>query len=400
MSEIKFIVIGIDDHPRPWFPPHVKEMIQYHSVFSGGVRHQEIVSSYLPEGSRWIPVVTPLDEVFRQYESCREVVVFASGDPLFFGFANTIRKRLPTAEIEVYSSFNSLQLLAHRLLLPYQDMHVVSLTGRPWDKLDEALISGYEKIGILTDREHTPCAIARYMLRYGYDNYKITVGELLGNPEKENISAFTLQEILDKKFTFPNNVLLEKLSSRSRPFGIPESEFHLLDGRTRMITKMPIRLLSLSLLDLREKQVFWDIGFCTGSVSIEAKIQFPHLKIYAFEQREQGKEILDRNMRTFGTPGIIPVTGDFTETDVSAYACPDAVFIGGHGGKMPEIICKIKRILRPGGVIVFNSVSAESRDMFQEAASSNQLHIEKSIQIKIDDHNPIEVIKAVLEKSN
>ena len=71
-------------------------------------------------------------------------------------------------------------------------------------------------------------------------------------------------------------------------FGIPEEQFELLDGRANMITKMPVRLLSLSLLDLRNRSVMWDVGFCTGSVSIEAKLQFPHLDIVAFEKREGG----------------------------------------------------------------------------------------------------------------
>lgn len=55
-----------------------------------------------------------------------------------------------------------------------------------------------------------------------------------------------------------------------------------------MITKAPIRLLTLAQLDLRRYQTLWDIGFCTGSVSIEAKLQFPHLHVVAFEQRPRG----------------------------------------------------------------------------------------------------------------
>ncbi|MCD7914465.1 MAG: precorrin-6y C5,15-methyltransferase (decarboxylating) subunit CbiE [Tannerellaceae bacterium] len=395
MSEIKFIVIGIDDNPEQCFPSFLERIIQQAIVFSGGIRHHEIMKSYLPEEYHWISIVTPLDEVFRQYAFYQEIVVFASGDPLFFGFVHTIQKRLPSAAIKVYPSFNSLQLLAHRLLLPYQDMHVVSLTGRPWDKLDEVLISGYSKIGVLTDREHTPATIAGRMQEYGYTNYQLTVGELLGNPAKEKVQTFTLQEVTDKEFAFPNTVILQKMAVRRRPLGIPETDFHLLDGRTRMITKMPVRLLSLSLLDLRDKQVFWDIGFCTGSVSIEAKMQFPHLKIFAFEKREQAKAVLEKNMRTLGTPGIIAITGDFITLPVAAYEQPDTVFIGGHGGKLHAIISKIKSVLRPGGSIVFNSVSADSRTLFMEAAERNQLEIEKSIHIQVDAYNPIEVIKAI-----
>lgn len=72
--------------------------------------------------------------------------------------------------------------------MPYDDMRTVSLTGRPWNEFDRALIERAPKIGILTDREHTPATIAARMLEYGYDRYTMYVGEHLGNPKK-NASA-------------------------------------------------------------------------------------------------------------------------------------------------------------------------------------------------------------------
>lgn len=392
---MKFYVIGIDDNQNQYFSPEILDIVNHHTVFSGGVRHHEIVTPFLPQNALWINITVPLSAVFEQYRKYTEIVVFASGDPLFFGFANTIQREMPDAEIIVYPSFNSLQLLAHRLLLPYQDMHIVSLTGRPWDKFDEALILGYDKIGILTDnKEHTPSAIAQRMLDYGYDNYKVSIGELLGNKDKEKVTTWELKDVPGKSFSFPNNLILQKTCSRYRPFGISESKFHLLDGRAKMITKMPIRLLSLSLLELRDKSVFWDVGFCTGSVSIEAKMQFPHLKILAFEKRKEGQELMESNSRKFGTPGIQSFIGDFTEMDIIDLSKPDAVFIGGHGGKMNEIMAKISTVLNPQGVIVFNSVSADSKEMFFEAIGKNNLKLVQCIAIKIDNFNTIEIIKA------
>lgn len=392
---MKFYVIGIDDNQSQYFNPEILDIINNHSVFSGGARHYEIVKPLLPESSSWINITIPLSTVFEQYSKYKEIVVFASGDPLFFGFANTIQREMPDAEIVLYPFFNSLQLLAHRLLIPYQDMHIVSLTGRAWDKLDEALILGYDKIGVLTDnKEHTPSAIIQRMFDYGYDNYKVSIGELLGNKENEKVTTWELKDVLGKKFSFPNNLILKKTTSRYRPLGIPENDFHLLNGRAKMITKMPIRLLSLSLLELRDKTVLWDIGFCTGSVSIEAKMQFPHLKVLAFEKREEGKELIESNSCKFGIPGIHSFIGDFTDMDITALPTPDAVFIGGHGGKMNEIMRKISTVINPEGVIVFNSVSVDSKEMFLQAIEKNNLQLEQCIAIKVDDFNTIEVMKA------
>ena len=136
----------MDDNREPFFPPEVLRHIREGKVFSGGLRHREIVEKLLPEGAEWISITVPLDNVFAQYEnifadfekkaSDASIVVFASGDPLFFG----------------------------RLVMPYDDMRTVSLTGRPWQELDKALIERAHKIGVLTDREHTPATIAARML--------------------------------------------------------------------------------------------------------------------------------------------------------------------------------------------------------------------------------------------
>ena len=392
---MRFTVIGIDDNKEQQFTREVVDVIQSNTVFSGGKRHREIVSPLLPASYQWIDIVVPLDGVFEAYEGFEKVVVFASGDPLFYGFANTIQKRLPEAEVEVFPTFNSLQTLAHRMVMPYHDMHIVSLTGRSWDKFDEALIAGYDKIGVLTDsREHTPADIARHMLDYGYDNYKMTVGELLGNRDCERITETTIKRASESDFAYPNNLILQKTYNRPRPFGIPEGEFHLLDGRAKMITKMPVRLLSLSMLDLRNKAVLWDIGFCTGSVSIEAKLQFPHLKVIAFEKREEGRELLRLNALKFGTPGITSIIGDYTNADITNLPTPDAAFIGGHGGEIKDVIRKTCSALNKDGVIVFNSVSEESRQLFTEALNENNLQINRCISVKVDEHNTIEVIQS------
>ena len=399
---MKFIVIGITDHPQPFFPPEVMDVIRQGKVFSGGKRHHEIVGSLLPDDAEWIDITAPLDAVFEQYNGRKCVIVFASGDPLFFGFANTIKRKMPEAEIKLYPSFNSLQMLAHKLVMPYHDMRIVSLTGRPWPEFDKALIEGVEKMGVLTDREHTPAAIAQRMLDYGYTSYNIYVGEHLGNPELEKVTSLTLEEAAQRNFDYPNCVILSKTEDTATLFGIPDAAFTLLDGREKMITKMPIRLLTLQALDLPKRHVLWDIGFCTGSVSIEARLQFPHLHIEAFEVRPECEAIIHENARKFGAPGIEVHIGDFLETDISALPRPDAVFIGGHGGRLKDIMAKVLKVLNPEGIIVFNSVtspkvSADSRKLWDEACAELRLHQEPPLRIQLNDYNPIEILRSTIQ---
>ena len=398
---MKFIVIGISDAPEPSFSSEVLEVIKQGKIFSGGKRHHEIVASLLPADAQWIDITTPLDAVFLQYQSLTsDIIVFASGDPLFFGFANTIRRKMPEAEILLYPTFNSLQLLAHRLVIPYHDMRIVSLTGRPWPEFDKALIERTTKIGILTDKEHTPATIAQRMIDYGYTSYQMHVGEHLGNPSLEHVTTLSLEEASQHEFSHPNCLIIEQQGEMpTRPFGISDADFTLLDGREKMITKMPIRLLTLQALELRKKNVFWDIGFCTGSISIEARLQFPHLQICAFEIRPECEAIIQENTRKFGAPGIDIHIGDFLEADLSALPRPDAVFIGGHGGHLKEIMAKVKTVLTENGCIVMNSVKAplvktDSHQLWDEACQELSLRQAPPTKIILNDNHPIEILKA------
>lgn len=413
----RFVIIGLSDAQEPWLEPMALEAISKAKVFSGGKRHHEIVGHLLPKDTVWIDITVPLSNVFEQYEqvfqsfsreatkkhsqssmvSGQSIVVFASGDPLFFGFANTILREMPDAEIQLFPSFNSLQTLAHRLLMPYHDMRIVSLTGRPWHEFDKALIERAPKIGVLTDnKEHTPSSIAQRMLDYGYDQYTMCVGEHLGNPSEERIKRLTLTEASQQTFSDPNCLILLAVNTLPRIFGIPDEQFAILEGRPRMITKAPIRLLSLQALDLYQKHTLWDIGFCTGSVSIEAKLQFPHLQVVSFEVREEGRELMKTNSQRFGALGITTLIGDFLTQDLTALPRPDAVFIGGHNGQLPLMLERIKQVLLPGGCVVFNSVSQESQQAFKEEAVQHGFSLQPSLHIALNDYNPIEILKATL----
>lgn len=394
MCKQSFHIIGISDSDEIYFSPKVMDVISSGKVFSGGLRHHQLVEKFLPQGALWIDITVPLDKVFEKYANHSEIVVFASGDPLFFGFANTVQRLLPDSSIRVYPTFNSLQMLAHRLLLPYHDMRMVSLTGRPWKAFDAALIRGEKMLGVLTDKVKTPAAIAARMHEYGYDNYRIYVGEALGNSTSERVREFTVEEAIKAEFTSPNCMILMRTELRRRPLGMDESEFYLLNGRVNMITKRPVRLQTLSMLDLQNRIVLWDVGSCTGSVSIEAKSAYPDIDVIAFERRSEGEELLRQNSIRWGVPGIRFIGGDFMEQDLSDLPRPDAVFIGGHGGRLQELLQRIDEVLLPDGIIVFNSVSDDSLQQFYEGVSNIGRRVTERIRLVVDTHNPIEILKA------
>lgn len=395
-SGLSFTVLGMNDEIAPQFTPEIQDLIAQHRIFSGGRRHRELVTSLLPKEAVWIDIVVPLTEVYEQYrQHDAPVLVFASGDPLFFGYTTTLMREFPGLVRQTYPSFSSLQLLAHALRLPYHDMRVVSLTGRPWHEFDRALIERAPKVGILTDRKNTPSRIAQRMLDYGYTDYRMHVGVLLGG-ERQETYTLPLEEVVSKDFAHPNCLIIEatKVSQYDAPLGLKELDFFPLNGRVKMITKMPIRLVSLSLLELEKRRSFWDVGFCTGSVSIEAKLRYPHLQVTSFEIREEGEELMQVNSRRFHATGIDHHIGDFLSQDLDQFPRPEAAFIGGHGGRLPEFVQRLTQIMDSDGVIVFNSVSQETLDSFRTAISSVGWQITYETVLTVDEHNPITILQA------
>lgn len=388
---MEYIVIGISNDPAFSFTEEVKSILPLHHVFSGGKRHYELVKRYLPVRHQWIDITGDMERLMEQYKQVNQtVVVFASGDPLFYGIANTIMRLDTSAVLKVHPHFNSLQVLCQRCNIAYQHICNTSVHGRGWDELDNALISGFSLIGVLTDGVKTPAAIAERMLEYGFDNYSMIVGEALEGVD-EKISYLSLDEV-SSSFNTLNCVLLVRTVSKPKAFGIPDTAFAGLENRPNMITKMPVRLLSLSQLDLYNRTSFWDIGFCTGSVSIEAKKQFPALQVTAFEKRPECSELFDINTRKHSTPGISKVMGDIFSLELKGQT--DAIFIGGHGNRLIELILLVDSHLMSKGRLVINAVKEESKEQFITGIQQLNYRLLEPVTLTVDEHNPITILTA------
>ncbi len=394
---MKITILGIYDK-KTEFTEEQQKTISETQYFAGGKRHYELVKKWLPENAIWThitaPLTTLLDEISKERTSW---VIFASGDPLFFGIGNTLKREFPNAEFRIFPVFNSLQLLAQRLGINYGLYKTISLTGRDWHEFDKALLQGEKRLAILTDRKNTPATIVARMLDFGYDNYRMFYGECLGG-EDERIAEFSIREAASFQFCHPNCFFLEMTEERIPRKGIPETEFEILEGRPKMITKMAVRLTTLAALELYNKDVFWDIGACTGSVSIEARLQHPNLKVVAFEKREESRKIIEKNTLKFQTPGIQLFIGDYMEVEKENMEQPNAVFFGGYGGKMEVILDDVNLRLTDEGIIVFNSVSEKSENSFLNWGERNNYKLHFKQKLTVDKHNPITILAIIKQR--
>lgn len=389
-----FHIIGIGNK-TPQFTVKQQDLIAQTTVFSGGKRHYELVKPFLPKQHHWIFISSPMEGVFQQYEAVSgKIVVFASGNPLFYGFSNTLRHKYPKADIITEPYFSAIQLLASKTNTNSNQLVTVSVHGRDWTALDAAIMKQLPLIGVLTDAYKNPKTIAERLLGFGYDNYTMSIGEAIEG-EEERIQTLSLQESAGKTYHPLNCILLHKQSHRKQSFGIADNTFTGLEGRPNMITKMPIRLTTLHLLDIFNKQILWDIGFCTGSVSIEAKLKNPNLNVIAFEKRPECEAILKENQQRFGVMGIQAIMGDVFHHNLEAIPAPDTVFIGGHGGRLEELLNLVDSKIKQGGAIVINAVQEQSSQTFITTAKNLGWQITEDETITVNLHNPIRLLKAI-----
>ncbi|MBV8041988.1 decarboxylating cobalt-precorrin-6B (C(15))-methyltransferase [Pluralibacter sp.] len=130
-----------------------------------------------------------------------------------------------------------------------------------------------------------------------------------------------------------------------------------LRGETVPMTKEAVRALALAKLELHRARHLIDVGAGTGSVSIEAAMQFPSLHVTAIERNPAALRLLEENRQQFACsnidilPGVAPVP-------VAEKA--DAVFMGGSGGHLTPLIDWSLRQLHPGGRLVMTFILMEN----------------------------------------
>jgi precorrin-6Y C5,15-methyltransferase (decarboxylating) len=75
-----------------------------------------------------------------------QAVVFASGDPLFFGIGRLLLSHFPPELLRFYPHVSAIQLAFSRLKIPWQDAQIISIHGRSWENLIPPLNKGLLKL--------------------------------------------------------------------------------------------------------------------------------------------------------------------------------------------------------------------------------------------------------------
>ena len=359
MKDERIFVVGIGDDGAGGLSSRTLEQIYAATVLYGGERQLGFFPDFQGEKRR---IRTPLRDTLAEIErDCitHSVALLASGDPLFYGIGATLVRKFGRERVHIVPHLSSVQLAFARTGDSWQGAKVVSLHGQSIQGLAQKL-HGVPVAALLTDDVNTPSAIAKYLQRFQMTEYEAFVAEHLGSVD-ERTGWYSLDELVDAEFSLLNVVILTHRPDAKVPvftLGMDEGMFSQRKPDRGLITKREIRVLSLSDLALKPGGVLWDIGACTGSVSIEAILSTPDLHVYAVEKNEGDLENLRDNQVKFRTDFVAVHTK--APDGLDAFPDPDAVFIGGSGGELEELLSICAGRLREGGRIVVNAATIEN----------------------------------------
>jgi len=398
-------VIGIGDDGRESLLPLYQQWIDESELLLGGERQLAFFPEY--QGSKEVIGGGLASLVDKLKAEQRSTVVLASGDPLFYGIGGYLSTKIKDFKnIEIYPHLSSIQLAFARMGESWQDAYFTSIHGRSMKGLAQR-IDGKAKVALLTDEQNSPSAIASYLLHFGMTEYQAFVAENLGGAE-ERTGWYDLEQMKDTTFAPLNVVVLKKKgASPSWALGIEDHEFAQRKPDKGLITKKEVRILSLAAMQLKEDSTVWDIGTCTGSMAIEAAKMARYGQVFAIEKNEGDLENCLQNQQKFRTD-FTAIHGKAPE-GLDSFPDPDAIFIGGTGGEMRELLALCCQRLKEDGRIVLNAATIENlyaaNQAFQEEGFETNItlaQISRSKPIlnmtRFEGLNPIYIITAKRKK--
>lgn len=371
-------IIGVLDDGAASLSHAALAHLQQAQLVIGGTRTLQLFAGQIDPAARQRDLTGALSQVpewIRAAQAANQrVVVLATGDPLCHGIAAYLASRLCIEAIEVLPNVSTLQLACARLGLPWQDMKFSSVHSKDagdWVAGSEPSHGLYallrdirqnDRLAILTSPGNTPDRIARMLVTEGLaDDFEMAVAERLCQPEERVVSGISIQAAAQMPFADPNVLLLWRTTLRTPPvlLGLPDASYQQRYPEKGLITKNEVRVVSLARMQLRANSVVWDIGAGSGSVGLEAARLCSQGHVYAIEKNVDDSAIVRSNRKNLGISNHTLVHGKAPE-GLQHWPDPDAVFIGGSGGELAELIRLLLQRLKPEGWLVMNFVTLEN----------------------------------------
>jgi len=349
-------LIGLGEDGLDGLSPAASRALEQASFIVGGARHLALLGATSAQCMAWpSPLEAGVEAVLARRG--RPTCILASGDPFHYGVGATLARHVAAAEMRCLPAPSAFSLICARLGWAQQDCALLSLHGRPLERLAPHLQPGARLLALTWDGE-TPCKVAERLTALGMGRSRLIVCEAMGGPRERRVesTAADFHGVVDALNTLAIEVVADR-GARIMPLacGLPDDFFE----HDSQITKREVRAITLSTLAPRRGELLWDIGAGSGSISIEWMLRHPANRAIAIETRADRAARIGRNALELGAPDLRIVEGAAPAALVGL-PTPDAIFIGG-GGTDAGVLDAAFAALPEGGRLVVNAVTLETQ---------------------------------------
>ena len=399
-------IIGVLDNGLDGLTPHALNFIKQADVVIGGARTLQLFKNKFSNSAIQNDLTGQLSQVpdwiKQAIEKKQKVVVLATGDPLCHGIAKYLISKLGNDVCEVIANVSTVQLACSRLGVAWQDIKICSVHSRDageWSRgaepshgLYELLkqLKQHDNVAVFTSPENSPARIARMLqIENLATSFSMSVVADIFQDSETVDKLLSIDDVAEKSFADLNIVVLqrnEKVESTVL-FGLEDSSFHQRKPEKGLITKREVRAASLASMQLCRDSIVWDIGAGSGSVGLEAARLCSDGHVYAIEKNEADFENALKNQINMNISNYTLLNSKAPQ-GLENWMDPDAIFIGGSGGELSELIKLSLQRLRLNGRLVMNFVTLEN--MASATQTLKELNAEWSItQISVSRSQPI-----------
>jgi len=361
----KLVIVGIGDDGLAGLTEAARRLVTEADLILGAPATLRLLDAVPPKK---VPLEPDMPAAVRQVREALQVgkpVLVSSGDPLFYGVARYLCDRLGKDLFEVVPHVSSMQLAFARVKESWEDAYLTNLAGRPLEAVIDRVRTA-EKVGLFSSDEHPPARLAKALLDRGIDYFRAYVCENLGSPD-ERVTQAELSDLATMDFA-PLNVLIlvrkpnrpdrARGASRYRLFGNADDAFAQSQPKRGLITQAEVRSIALAQLDIRPESVVWDVGAGSGSVAIEAAQLASRGMVYAVEPEPADVALIQANAEAFGVPNVRTIPGRAPEA-LAGLPEPDAIFVGGTGRQVIQVLSVAYDRLASGGRLAVNVATVD-----------------------------------------
>ncbi len=377
-------VIGAGAGTEELLTAQARQLIETSHFVAGG----RSLLGLAPSGAEKFAVGADLEEVRRFIEHRlkeSDVTVLASGDPGCYSIMPFLKSQFRNA-VKVVPGISSVQLLAARLALPWQDWRLVSLHGR---RVPVRAPVDTGPVLFFCDGRTPPQAVAGALLKLGLKGgCPAAVGSRLGGADE-----LLWQGELAKAATgdFPGHSLLllpdgagkeMRLPPRRCEAAAPGIPDHLWARREGVpLSRSEVRAVLLAKAQPALRRVIWDVGSGSGSYAVECSLLAPEARVIAIDINPDACALIKENAHRFCAAAetvCAAAPGCF-----SGLPRPDLVIIGGHEGMLEPIFAAATSIVNPGGRIAVTAVLTETKEKAHQLFAASGLKRRQATRVSI-----------------